>query len=94
MVERAADLGITYFDTARGYQQGNNERMVGAALKNKRTDVTLATKTHAGSKADAPGGRPPRLLEQVPEELVVNFVVVLHLRRLHEGAELARATIG
>ena len=94
VVERAADLGITYFDTARGYQQGNNERMVGAALKNKRTDVTLATKTHAGSKAEAPGGRPPRLLEQVPEELVVNFVVVLHLRRLHEGAELARATIG
>ena len=33
VVERAADMGITYFDTARGYQQGNNERMVGAALK-------------------------------------------------------------
>ena len=24
VVERAADLGITYFDTARGYQGGNN----------------------------------------------------------------------
>jgi uncharacterized protein len=53
VVERAADLGITYFDTARGYQQGNNERMVGAALKNKRKDVTLSTKTHAGTRADA-----------------------------------------
>src|SRR6266700_2475931 len=53
VVERAADLGITYFDTARGYQQGNNERMVGAALKNKRKDITLSTKTHAGTKADA-----------------------------------------
>jgi predicted aldo/keto reductase-like oxidoreductase len=53
VVERAADLGITYFDTARGYQQGNNERMVGAALKNKRKDITLSTKTHAGTRADA-----------------------------------------
>jgi predicted aldo/keto reductase-like oxidoreductase len=53
VVERAADLGITYFDTARGYQQGNNERMVGAALKNKRKDITLSTKTHAGNRADA-----------------------------------------
>src|SRR5579871_5941244 len=30
VIQRAADLGITYFDTARGYQNGNNERMVGA----------------------------------------------------------------
>src|SRR5574340_1106620 len=36
VIERAADMGINYFDTARGYSQGNNERMVGAALKGKR----------------------------------------------------------
>jgi predicted aldo/keto reductase-like oxidoreductase len=53
VVERAADLGITYFDTARGYMGGNNERMVGAALKAKRKSITLSTKSHAGSKADA-----------------------------------------
>lgn len=53
VVERAADLGITYFDTARGYQQGNNERMVGAALKDKRKNLTLSTKTHAPTKAEA-----------------------------------------
>ena len=53
VVERAADLGITYFDTARGYQQGNNERMVGAALKNRRKDIVLSTKTHSGTRADA-----------------------------------------
>src|SRR5215475_7064883 len=50
VVERAADLGITYFDTARGYQGGNNERMVGAALKRKRKDVVLSTKTAARTK--------------------------------------------
>ena len=53
VVERAADLGITYFDTARGYQSGNNERMVGAALKRKRKDVTLATKSAAKTKEEA-----------------------------------------
>jgi aryl-alcohol dehydrogenase-like predicted oxidoreductase len=53
VIERAADLGITYFDTARGYQHGNNERMVGAALKRKRKDVVLSTKSGAGSKAGA-----------------------------------------
>jgi len=36
VITRAADLGINYFDTARVYQHGNNERMVGAALAAKR----------------------------------------------------------
>ena len=39
VIERAADMGITYFDTARVYQNGNNERMVGAALKNRRKNT-------------------------------------------------------
>jgi len=45
VIERAADMGITYFDTARVYQGGNNERMVGAALKNYRSKVFIASKT-------------------------------------------------
>jgi aryl-alcohol dehydrogenase-like predicted oxidoreductase len=53
VVERAADLGITYFDTARNYQNGNNERMVGAALKKKRKDIVLSTKTEGRNKEDA-----------------------------------------
>src|SRR5579863_6629881 len=53
VVERAVDLGITYFDTARGYMQGNNERMVGAALKNKRKDITLSTKMHSATRLEA-----------------------------------------
>ena len=53
VVERAADLGITYFDTARGYQGGNNERMVGAALKKKRSGITLSSKSHSKTKQEA-----------------------------------------
>lgn len=53
VIEQAADAGITYFDTARGYQNGNNERMVGAALKGRRDKITLSSKTPAKTKADA-----------------------------------------
>jgi len=53
VIEKAADLGINYFDTARVYQQGNNERMVGAALKAKRNSIFLSSKSGAGKKAEA-----------------------------------------
>ena len=53
VIERAADAGIIYFDTARVYQQGNNERMVGAALKSRRKNLVLATKSGGKTKADA-----------------------------------------
>jgi len=53
VIERAADLGVTYFDTARVYQSGNNERMVGAALKKKRKDIVLSSKTPAHTKEEA-----------------------------------------
>ncbi|HEY1217690.1 MAG: aldo/keto reductase [Bryobacteraceae bacterium] len=53
VIERAADMGITYFDTARVYQNGNNERMVGAALKNRRKNIVLSSKTPGRNRADA-----------------------------------------
>jgi len=53
VIERAADLGINYFDTSRGYQHGNNERLVGAALKGKRQNIYLSTKTDGGTKQAA-----------------------------------------
>jgi hypothetical protein len=53
VIERAADVGITYFDTARVYQSGNNERMVGAALKGKRQNLTLSSKSGAKTKKAA-----------------------------------------
>jgi aryl-alcohol dehydrogenase-like predicted oxidoreductase len=53
VVARAVDLGITYFDTARGYQNGNNERMVGGALKGSRDKIVLSSKSEAKTAADA-----------------------------------------
>ncbi|MGE5569228.1 MAG: aldo/keto reductase [Rhodospirillales bacterium] len=53
VITRAADMGINYFDTARVYQNGNNERMVGAALGSRRKNVVLSTKVGAKDKAGA-----------------------------------------
>jgi hypothetical protein len=53
VIERAADFGINHFDTARGYQGGNNERMVGAALKKMRSKVIISSKSPAKTKQEA-----------------------------------------
>ena len=51
VITRAADMGINYFDTCRSYQNGQNERMVGAALGAKRKDIFLSSKCDANTGA-------------------------------------------
>ena len=51
VITRAADIGINHFDTARAYQGGNNERMVGAALKDVRKKVIISSKSGAQTRA-------------------------------------------
>ena len=53
VIQHAADLGIVHFDTARAYQNGNNERMVGAALKSRRKQLILSSKTLAPTGKEA-----------------------------------------
>ena len=43
-IQRAHDLGVTFFDTAEVYGWGENEKVVGRAVKNFRDDVVIATK--------------------------------------------------
>ncbi len=43
-VQRALDLGITFFDTADTYGAGHSERILGKALGKRRDDVVIATK--------------------------------------------------
>ncbi len=53
VIARALDMGINYFDTARSYQQGNNERMVGGVLKGHRDKIVLSSKSQATTRAQA-----------------------------------------
>ena len=43
-IRRAVELGVTLFDTADMYGQGQNERLLGEALGEDRERVTVATK--------------------------------------------------
>src|SRR5678816_12061 len=44
LIQKAVDLGVTFFDTAEAYSQGANEAMLGKALKPHRDKVVIATK--------------------------------------------------
>lgn len=43
-IHRALDLGITHLDTADVYGSGDNEELVGKAIRQRRGEVFLATK--------------------------------------------------
>jgi hypothetical protein len=43
-------MGINYFDTSRNYLHGNNERVVGVALKGKRQNIYLSSKCDTKTK--------------------------------------------
>ena len=45
IAERALDLGVTYFDTAPAYNDGQSESNYGQVLARRRKEVFLATKT-------------------------------------------------
>lgn len=43
-IERAIELGVNFFDTADMYGVGENEKLVGRALRSQRDNVVVATK--------------------------------------------------
>ena len=51
VVRYAFERGINFFDTARAY--GDSEEKMGAALKDVRDQVVIATKTHQRTREDA-----------------------------------------
>ncbi len=53
VARRALDLGITYFDTAECYRNGNNEIRLGEALKGRRDEAVVATKWHTNGSTPA-----------------------------------------
>ena len=50
-VGEAVDLGINYFESARAYS--GSEAYYGLALKERRKDIFLTSKSHARDKAGA-----------------------------------------
>jgi uncharacterized protein len=83
VIQAGVNAGINYFDTARVYQNGNNERMVGAALKDVRKKIILATKTPAKNAKDAMA-----TLETSLKELGTDYVDIWHLHSREKAADI------
>ncbi len=83
VVARGLDMGINFFDTARSYQSGNNERMVGSVLKGRRKDIILETKTPAKTKEEA-----LKDLETSLKELGTDYVDIWHLHNRNVPADI------
>ena len=83
-VARAVDRGIDYFDTAADYGKGNDERMLGMALRGCRDKAFLATKVGC---VDDPGGhhKAESLIRQFEDSLRRLQTDRVDLLQLHEA---------
>lgn len=52
LIRTAYEMGCTFFDTAEGYADGENEELVGEAVKPFRHHIVLATKLHIPEEGD------------------------------------------
>lgn len=73
LIEQAADMGYTFFDTAEVYgTQDNpheNEELVGAALKSRRNDVAIATKFGIAFDKSSPEVNKPVIPDSRPDTI-------------------------
>ena len=52
---RAIDAGINYMDTARTYRDGEDEKVIGTAIKGQRDRLILATKNRCARRERGTG---------------------------------------
>lgn len=70
IVHRALDAGITLFDTANAYNEGESERILGRLLAGVRDRVEIATKVGFGRVVAKPEGlSPERVVASLDESL-------------------------
>jgi aryl-alcohol dehydrogenase-like predicted oxidoreductase len=91
-IHRALELGINYFDTADLYDKGENEKLIGDALKEKRKEVIIATKVGNQWRPDGSGWdwNPDKkyILSCVEKSLVRLGTDYIDLYQLHGGTIL------
>ena len=87
-IQRANELGVTFFDTANMYGPFTNEILVGKAIKPFRKEITLATKfgivrDPANPKARGVNGKPEYVKSSCEASLKRLGVEVIDLYYLH-----------
>ena len=79
-LERALELGVTFWDTAEMYGRGANEELLGRVLRGRRDQVTLATKFGVIPTPAGPDDRSRRRYDGSPDN--VRHSIDGSLRRL------------
>jgi aryl-alcohol dehydrogenase-like predicted oxidoreductase len=86
-LRRAVELGVTHFDTASLYGRGQNEIVVGRALRNRPDDVLIASKcgleNHGAPRGTVRDARPETIRRQCEESLTRLGLETLDLYYLH-----------
>lgn len=89
LLHQAVDLGVDHFDTAEMYGFGHNERLLGAAFHDRRSQVFIATKfgplidpkTFARLGVDGSAENAVRALEQSLKHLRTDHIDLWYLHR-------------
>ncbi len=87
VLAHALDSGITYFDTAADYGNGESERRVGRFLVTRRKDVFLATKVPPRARTRDTALKE---VEASLKRLQTDHLDLLHLHGLGDEADLAK----
>ena len=75
-IHRALDLGINLLDTSASYGQGHNHRLIGEAIRGRRHEVVIHSKSGSprdGSPEAGRGGGDPRYLRETCERSLQNL---------------------
>jgi aryl-alcohol dehydrogenase-like predicted oxidoreductase len=75
-IRRALDLGVNFLDTSASYGAGHNHHLIGEAIRGRRHDVVIHSKSGSprdGSLDAVRGGGDPRYLRQTCEQSLKNL---------------------
>ena len=75
-IHRALDLGVNFLDTSASYGQGHNHRLIGEAIRGRRHDVVIHSKSGSprdGNSDAVRGGGDPHYLRQTCEQSLKNL---------------------
>jgi aryl-alcohol dehydrogenase-like predicted oxidoreductase len=75
-IQCALDLGINFLDTSASYGKGHNHRLIGEAIRGRRHEVIIHSKSGSprdGSPDATRGGGDPRYLRQTCEQSLKNL---------------------
>src|ERR1700736_6462181 len=75
-IRHALDLGVNFLDTSASYGNGHNHRLIGEAIRGRRHDVVIHSKSGSprdGGADAVRGGGDPRYLHQTCEQSLKNL---------------------